>query len=62
MNKDLGGFIKRLELKDGVEGVEYLGPLTQLSQVFRDLQEDHLYIVVQRPPISELDCCRVASL
>ena len=47
MNTDFEGSLKRLKLKDGIEGVQELKPQNRLLKIFTNAPEDeHLHVVV----------------
>jgi len=56
LKADAEGSLQRLELKDGVEGVQELkAPWDDISEVFSDPPRKHLHIVVERPPTGEFE-------
>jgi hypothetical protein len=48
-----GSPLERLELKDGIDGVRKLTPLERLKTAFPKLQDDHIHVIVERPPTGE---------
>jgi hypothetical protein len=52
-NEGAGGPLQCLELKDGIDGVRKLTPLERLKAAFPKRQDDHIHVVVERPPTGE---------
>jgi hypothetical protein len=56
LNYDPEGSLHRIQLKEGVEGVEMLKDMwTDLAEILSYLPRKHLHIVVERPNTCEFD-------
>ena len=55
-NKGSGGPPEHFELKDGIGGARKLTPLERLKKAFPKLPDDHIHVVVERPPAGEFEC------
>src|ERR1700730_11215401 len=55
MNTDFEGSLKRLELKDGIEGVQELKPADEICEILPNPLRKHLHIVVERPSAVEFE-------
>ena len=55
MNTDFEGSLKRLELKDGIEGVQELKPADEICEILPNPLRKHLHIVVERPSTGEFE-------
>ena len=56
MAEEFENALKSLKLENNkVTGVTALQPWGRISEIFKDLQEKHLYVVVEHPPSGEFD-------
>jgi hypothetical protein len=56
MAKEFENALKSLKLDDNeVTGVTALQPWGRISDIFKNLQETHLYVVVECPPTGEFE-------
>jgi hypothetical protein len=52
MAEEYENVLKSLKLEDNAA----LEPWGRISNIFQHLQENHLYVVVERPPTGEFEC------
>jgi hypothetical protein len=55
MAEEFENALKSLKLDNKNTGVKALLPWGRISYIFKDLKENHLYVVVERPPTREFE-------